>query len=251
MSFNDHERALMMTATKSHLDHRKIVGPILAICGTLLSLLTLNQIIFASLPLAISKPEWQLAFMGSLSSNGPLLLVGFLFMYLSSIFGRSTSDHELRLAFVQRLSYYIAILYFILIPLMAFGGVKLVMARQGEEENTLNQWRRVNQAINDADNEAELLNVLKRLPRAPALPNGFNVPFADAKRQISTTSESNYNALVYKVQQNRSSRWQTFLLEYSKSSISSFLVGIGFSSMGKLGNVRYTLLQRLRPSLYR
>lgn len=235
---------------KSESASNKAISFSLFAGGLVLSLASLNQICFSAFPLALLKPEWQLGFVGSIISNGVVALIGFLLICTSEAFDRNSASLANRVLLAKNVSYWVAIAYFLFIPIMSFSGVKLIRQRAALEEANLTQWKKLSSGVKAAASEADLITLLKSLPQAPRLPSKFDAPFQVVKEKIQSQVDSRLNALKNEVDIARSNRWQTFLVEVFNNIITAFLLGIGFAAMGIIGTSQRTLLQRLQSIFF-
>jgi len=229
----------------------KEASKFLAVGGAVLLVCTLNQIIFSAFPLALIKPEWQLGLSGSIIGNGIIALLGTLLICTAQLFNQNDPAFDRRALLLRRLSYWVAIAFFLLIPFMPYAGVKLMNQRAAVEAANQKEWKQLSGRIRGATNEAELRAVVGSLPQPPPLPPKFEVPVEVVKQRMAEVVDARAKALDNQAEEARANRWQTFLLEAARNTLQAFLLGIGFAAIGKSSPMGPSLLEKMQVMFLR
>jgi len=191
-------------------------------------------VVFSALPLQIMRPEWQLRMAGVLLSTGLTALLGVLLIVLSqqnSPGSQSPLAPKIRL--VQRIAGWVAIGYLILIPAQIASGLRLLGNTANAEKQPRILWGKLRGRILATETEAELRDLLGRLPEPPRLPANLAAPLSKVKQDLISEVDARFAALDTRIERANSERLQSFITEAIRNSIQSLLLAFGFSAIAK------------------
>jgi hypothetical protein len=142
-----------------------------------------NSLIFAAFPLQPLQPDWQMRVAGSLLSYGGSALIGVLLVVLAQQ-GLRTGAKVMaaRARLIRRLAGWAAIGYLILIPAQVSAGLRLLGERAQADKQPNILWGKMRARILVTETEAQLRELLGRLPDPPVLPEKLNAPWRKSSR---------------------------------------------------------------------
>ncbi|MCS5698568.1 hypothetical protein NZK32_05870 [Cyanobium sp. FGCU-52] len=195
-----------------------------------------NTLVFSSFPLQLLRPDWQLRMAGTFLSFGATALIGVLMVAISErglSYRASSMATQARL--IRKLAVWAAIGYIILIPAQVTAGFRFLGERAEAEKQPIVLWRQLRGRIQATETEAQLRELLGRLPELPPLPEKFDLPLAKVKEELISYTDSKFAARDTQLEKARSERLQNFLIEAIRNSIQSLLLAAGFSAVAKRG----------------
>jgi hypothetical protein len=165
-------------------------------------------------------------------ANGNNALIGALLVCLALLFNISDSQIKKRALLVRTLATWVALGWFLLIPLQLVLGVRVINAQAAQEVDQIQAIVRTSRAVANATNESELRAAMAQVPNQPPLPR-LTVPLEVAKANLLGQFQRNINTAKNDQQQRSSSRWQTWLKEVIRNCLISLLLAIGFLAIAK------------------
>jgi hypothetical protein len=137
--------------------------------GYVLLLLSLFDLIEALIPIRLMDPSWELPFMGAFIERSPVLLMGFLLVFLGSAPRRSRRESRVS-AILSWTALGIGVLELLMIPLLLSDTFRLETinaARLGSQvDQQLSQAQRLEGTVNAAP-DSELESLVRQLGRTP------------------------------------------------------------------------------------
>jgi hypothetical protein len=133
---------------------------------------------------------------------------------------------------VRRLATWVALGWFLLIPLQLFVGVRLLNSKGKTELEQIQAFERIAKAVKEARSEFELRQALAQLPNQPPLPR-ITVPLSVAKSNVMAQFEKTINTAKNNQEQGSSDRLQLWLKEVFRNTLQSLALALGFLALGK------------------
>jgi hypothetical protein len=93
----------------------------------------LAALLFASLPLKLLDPEWQLLVSAAFSASGPFLLIGTMLVCLARSFNGASKQLIGRVRLLRQLSTWAAIHSLLLVPLQLHAGIRLLGQKSAQK----------------------------------------------------------------------------------------------------------------------
>jgi hypothetical protein len=183
-------------------------------------------------PLRLLDPVWQLNLFGLLLGSGGFALIGALLICLARTFNQSDRQLLKRARLVRRLATWVALGWFLLIPLQLFVGVRLLNSKGKTELEQIQAFERIAKAVKEARSEFELRQALAQLPNQPPLPR-ITVPLSVAKSNVMAQFEKTINTAKNNQEQGSSDRLQLWLKEVFRNTLQSLALALGFLALGK------------------
>ncbi len=206
--------------------------------------LGLVTLVFASLPVRLMDPAWQLQLSGALTGAGFSLLIGTLLICTASAFPGASQPIHGNVKLLRNICTWVAILYLVMIPVQLYAGMRVLQQKSGEEGRTQAAWKKFKRQLEATSNEQELRTLLGKLSQPINLPPKLNQPFLSFKQTIVAQADSRFNALVYQNDQARSERLQNFISEAANNTLKSLLFAGGFAAFGQGKEGGPTLLDK-------
>jgi len=183
-------------------------------------------------PPRLLDPAWQLNLIGLLLGSGGIALIGALLICLARLFNLSDSKLQKRAQFVRNAATWVAIGWFLLIPLQLFLGVRLINSKSSEEIQQIQSLERIAKAVRDANSEFELRQAMAQIPNQPPLPP-LTVPLMVAKSNLLAQFQKTVNTAKNNQDLGSSNRLQVWMKEAFRNSLQSLLLSLGFLAIGK------------------
>jgi hypothetical protein len=221
---------------------------IFAIGGAVLLATFLSLVLFSMFPIRLLRPDWQLGVISQILNGGTTALLGALLILMASLFSPRDLRARRYSRLVRRLATFAAIAYLLLIPAQLSAGVKIQQQRSEFEELNFKQWRTTMGQIRASSSPEEIQAILSKYPEPPALPpNFFQAPLEAVKQQLITAGQARIKEVENATLAQRSNRWQTWLIEVSRNSVQSLLLGIGFAAIARPMQGSKSLLELIVP----
>jgi hypothetical protein len=223
---------------------RKEAARAFSIVGVVSIGLGLVVLVFASLPVRLMDPVWQLQLSGAMTAAGFSLLIGVLLVCTAGALPVSAQPVHDNVKLLRNICTWVAVAYLVLIPVQLYAGVRVLQKQSRDDAKPQAGWRRFKKQLEAVSNEQELRTLLGQLPQPINLPPKLDQPFPALKESIIAQADSRFNALKYQTDQASSQRLQGFISEGANNTLKSLLLATGFAAMaqGKPGGP--TLLDR-------
>lgn len=227
----------MVTASRLTSSENGPARP-LFICGTVVLATFANLLIFSSFPIQLLLPEWQLRMASALLGNGITALLGVVLVVIAQQgLSSRTSGLYGKARLIRQLAGWVAVGYLLLIPVQIAAGYRILNRTSAAEKERILQWGKLRRQIQLTESEAQLREVLSRLPEPPALPEKFELPFPRFKQDLISGNDARFAALETQGEKAGSERLQNFLAETLRNTIQSLLLSAGFSATSRQGSL--------------
>jgi hypothetical protein len=222
-----------------------------ALVGWVLIGSSLSSLIFASLPVRLVDPEWQLRLISAILASSTFLLIGTLLVCGAQLLHTKSQKLLQRAQFLRLASGWFAVLLLVLIPFQFFAGHRASGAVQASENQGIQLVTRIIRGVKASNNEAELRSFLASLPSPPPVPAKFEAPFSEIKQRLLTNFEGRLNALNYQAGLLRAQRLEKFIADASRNSIQALLMAIAFSGIAGDSGLLHGLFKQVGLFRYR
>lgn len=207
----------------------------------------LTTVLASAWPLALLQPAWQEQLARSLINGAIFPLVGACLVVIASVLQPASDTLARRLRRVRRLAFWAAIGFVLLIPLLAFTGVRQLRSSAAEGRQRLEQVRRVTEQLQKASTATELREALLQLPgiQPPQLPASFDQPIPALRARLLERLQPRLNAVETRMQRELSMLWQRWLQRVFRDALTAGFLAVSFAAIGRPGPGSPSLLWTL------
>jgi hypothetical protein len=222
-----------------------------ALVGWVLIGSMLSNLLFASLPVRLVDPEWQLRLIGAILASCSFLLIGTLLVCGAQMLNTRNQKLLQRAQFLRLASGWFAVLLLVIIPFQFYAGHRASGVVQASENQGIQLVKRIIKGVKASNNEAELRSFLASLPSPPPVPAKLGAPFPVIKQSLLTNFEGRLNALNYQAGLLRSQRLEKFIADATRNSVQALLMAIAFTGIAADSGPLYGLFQKVGLYRYR
>ena len=183
-------------------------------------------------PFKLADITWQLGFISLLMNSASTALLGTLLISLARLFNLGDRQIQNRALLVRTLASWVAIGWFLLIPLQLYLGVRLINSQAGQELGQIKTFEGIARSVRNASTEDELRAAIARIPNQPPLPR-LTVPLEIAKANLLAQFQKTINTAKNRQERASSNRWQTWMQQAFRNSLQCIVIGLGFLAIGK------------------
>jgi hypothetical protein len=201
----------------------------LALLGWLIIGSTLNGMIFNSLPIKLTMPEWQLSLIGLLLSSSFPLLVGISLIVFAQFLNLNDQTLQRWKLLAARFAALFAVLLVLIIPLQFFLGQRILKQQATSTDETVNNLQEIARRISDLNSEEQLRVYVGSLPNPISLPAKFDAAFPVIKNRAIENIKAQINAINNNAQLQKTEALQTFLKEAIRNAAHAILTATAFS----------------------
>ncbi len=219
--------------------------------GWVLVGIALNGVLFASLPVKLIDPAWQLGVISAILSTGGFLLVGSLLAYVAQLLNPRSNLLQKRLHIVRIGAGWFTVLLLLIIPFQFYAGYRVNGIAQENDNQSIQQINKIIHGVTASDDEAELRSFFASLPTPPPVPARFEAPFPVIKQRLLTFYSDQFNAATYQSGILNIKRLERFIAEASRNAVHAFLLAIGFAGLAEHSGPLFGLFMRLGLFRYR
>jgi hypothetical protein len=195
--------------------------------------------IISRLPIDIFSPIWQQGLVGSLQSGGVYLLLGVCLLFVANALTPGITN----LRSIRKICRLIAICWLILIPLQLWSGVKALQGVHAQQNQLAGKYGAIARSLASVAGEAELRDMIAKIPEAPQLPSSLGSDFPKLKSQLV----ADFNATAARIREEAGKahrdRIQEWLLSTAKVIVTSLFYALAFSALSG-ARLRLPLLPR-------
>ncbi len=203
-------------------------------------------VLAAALPLRIADPVWIDRVAGSLRGGVSFPLIALALLFLSA-YVENPEYHGTYLPRISRVTFLVALAFFLLIPLQTWAGVKLLNRVAEQERNQLKLFSRGLERIRLSLTQEQLSDAIASIPGAPSFtPGTLNVPLAEARRSLINQIEPQLRLRANQIEDEQFQRWQGSLLRLFKDGFVSLFAALSFAAAGRFRPEGPTLLQGIQ-----
>lgn len=222
-----------------------------ALVGWVLIGASLSSILFASLPVRLIDPAWQLLLISAILSNTGIILLGTLLVCGAALLNGNSDKLRQRSDLLRRSVGWFAVLLLVIIPFQFYVGYRANGVVQETENQSIQLIRKIIKGVTAANNEAELRSFVASLPSPPPVPEKFGAPFAVVKERLLNNFNSQINAANYQAGELRRQRLERFIAEASRNSVQAILMAIAFTGIADTSGPLLGLFRRIGLFRYR
>ncbi|MFM7362152.1 MAG: hypothetical protein ACKO25_10090, partial [Cyanobium sp.] len=198
------------------------------------------------LPVRLTDPFWIDRVAGSFRGGVSFPLIALALLYLSAYL--DNPEHSgTYLPGISRVTYLVALGFFLLIPLQTWAAVKLLNRVAEQEREQLKLFSRGLERIRLSLTQEQLSDAVASIPGAPRFtPGTLNVPLPEARQSLINQIEPQLRLRANQLEDAHFQRWQESLLRLFKDAFVSLFAGLGFAAAGRLQPDRHTLLTSIQ-----
>lgn len=222
-----------------------------ALVGWILIGSSLSSLLFASLPVRLVDPEWQLRLISGILGSCAILLIGTLLVCGAPLLNTRNQKLLQRAQFLRLAAGWFAVLLLVVIPFQFYSAHRASGVVQSSENQAIQLVNRIIKGIKASDNEAELRSFLASLPSPPPVPAKFEAPFPEIKKRLLTNFDGRLNALNYQAGVLRAQRLEKFIADATRNSIQALLMAIAFTGIAAESAPLFGLFQKVGLFRYR
>jgi len=201
----------------------------LALLGWLIIGSTLNGMIFNSLPIKLTMPEWQLSLIGLLLNSTFPLLVGISLIVFAQFLNLNDQTLQRWKLLAARFAALFAVLLVLIIPLQFFLGQRILKQQATSTDEAVNNLQEIARRISDLNSEEQLRVYVDSLPNPISLPAKFDAAFPVIKNRAIENIKAQINAINNNAQLQKTEALQTFLKEAIRNAAHAILTATAFS----------------------
>ncbi len=188
-------------------------------------------ILVALFPLRLMDPLWQLRMANTLLATAPFALLGSGVFYLDTKLnlGKTSKRSKLMLRRIQRISGFVALGFFLLIPLMLHASWSQLRQADSETQQTLRSIDRRLNAVRTAATNGALQQLTRGLPQSwqPNSERSLEIN----RRDVLAKIEPQLALIQTQSQERRRSAIQKSLQNLLRDSIATALYGFAFAGL--------------------
>ena len=197
-------------------------------------------------PIALLQPAWQLKAADALLGTASLPLVAAVLLVFARRYDPESPILAARVLWGRRLALFVAIGFFLLIPLQISSAVRQINQATIAESRQLRSIQDIASAIQRAKTPPDLYRAVSRIP---GLPPDFRIDDSLPIPLVRSTLLSQIRPQILNIEarlrQVRSDRLQASLGFLIFNGATSLGYAIGFAAVGRTGEEKATLLQNL------
>jgi len=195
----------------------------------------LVTVVSPSIPVRLLRSDWQYGFADTIRTGTPLAILSVAFLLLALSLNFQTVTSGLYFKLVRRICGWIAIGYFLLIPLQAVAGYFELQRLDFKERSELLAASDVLNRVAQADTPERLKAVIASVPalaqQLAAQPNALE-DFNQARANLLRNGRANFDKFKVAINQKISSGYRRFWLLLIQNSLILGAYGWAFSAFG-------------------